>query len=349
MTESDLDLLDDPGDLADDPGRPDDATIRAELRDRGHDPPRKARLGKDWVALWLSGETATDPGDPGDPGAAETVTAASPPPAAEPGASKRPRPPTGERAPRRPKATGSLRDRLWGPKSGEQNKKAGRGGKAKDKPKHDRVPVDRVAAQIWEGVARVVEPIDAPVARCLHYQADLSGLMIERMAKGTLIDKGLQPLARGEIKVREVSALVGLPILVGMVERANELPEPQRTLRLAVLVPMLRECAAQLVMLSGDLLEERRRRDEEMGPVNEQVDELLQMILFGQPAPAPGPYPPPGPYVAEDQAAADAQASATPGGFMFTAPPGPPPPPGPYAHPYAEPRPRVIPGTVVKL
>ena len=111
---------------------------------------------------------------------------------------------------------------------------------------------------------------------------------------------------------------------------------------------------AQWVLIAGDKIAEKQARDEEMGPVMAQVDDLVSMILYGDPGPATGtaePGPPPTP---DDQATAWAQSQAAPGGgFMgFAGPPNgapSPPPRGPYAHPYApqqQPQPPVVRGAL---
>jgi hypothetical protein len=74
-------------------------------------------------------------------------------------------------------------------------------------------------------------------------------------------------------------------------QAAQGLPEDQRAVRQAFLVPMLREALVLQVKIAGDKVVAKAARDAEMAPIYEQVDKLMAFIAGeGEPGPA-GPAP----------------------------------------------------------
>src|SRR4051812_19172359 len=78
------------------------------------------------------------------------------------------------------------------------------GKKVDDAPKvrshHPRRSVDRIIERVWEGMARLVQPVNLPVARVMAVQAPVAGLLLEDIVKGTVVDRVLQPIVRVEEK-----------------------------------------------------------------------------------------------------------------------------------------------------
>ena len=274
----------------------DDDEARAILREHGKEPSRRGKLAKHWheEAEQLRQGPPNGAGDDYDLGAGpEDFTEASLPPDEpdSPIEERKPGPVAGTRP--------GLRQRL---SQGRTRAKAGSRAKSgKGKTRHVRIPVDRLCEHAWDGLARLTAGIDVPVSRCLSFQAPVAGLVLEDTIKGTFVDKALQPVARAEEKGRKVIALVGPPLIVAALEAAQGLPEDQRKIREAFLVPMLRESMVLWVQIAGDKVEEKAARDAELGPVQEQVDNLLAMIF------AP---PPAGPVMPADHEAARAQEAA---------------------------------------
>lgn len=325
---------------------PDDAAIRAELRARGHNPPKRGRLGRDWHALWESGEGA----DQADAEAAELaatggVTAADFPRAHDDQVD-------GEARPGRPKARG-WRERILGKDEDRgRGKHKGRGEKRGPRttaPKHERVPLDRLGESAFDFLARAARA-DPPLSRTFSLEAPLVGMMADDAIQGTPLDKPLQVAARAQAKLRIGSAIIGMPLGIIALERAQALPEKQRVMREAVILPMLREAAVMWVEFAGEAIKRKAERDAQRGPLYEEADLLLRHLLYGDPLDAetvaePGPagYAPP--PAAEDQAAAWAQHHAAPG-FMGGL--GHQPAPSQYAaqaapqygYPYGTPPPR---------
>jgi hypothetical protein len=268
---------------------PDPAEVRAVLREHGYEVPDRGRINAANMARYR--ELVNTPGSDGEPeppmdlGEYDAgVTEADFPPEEPPA-------PGPENKPRRVRASRKTgwRDRLAG-------------GPVKKKGKRPaRVPVDRLIERGWEILARLAEPVSLPISRCLAWQSPVAGMIWEDVIKDTVADRALQPIARAEEKAEKVVALVGPPVLVGAIQAAQGLPEDQRALRLAILVPMLRESLVIGVKVMGDKLEERQTRELEMGPINARIDEIMAGFF------APPPAPPPAP---EDEQAAQAQAMA---------------------------------------
>jgi hypothetical protein len=319
-----------PGPIEPEETGPTDEAMRADLRDRGHDPPKRGRLGRDWVALWESGEGAENipaniPADAGVTAADFTASHAEQV--------------TAETRPGRPKASG-WRERLLGNQGKKGKHDSGKESTRRPaKPKHARVTLDRLGESAFDALAKATRIADPPLSRTFALEAPLAGMMAEDALAGTLVDKALQPIARAQAKSRILVALLGMPLGIAALEGAQLLPEQQRIAREAVVLPMIREAAVMWVEIAGDKIKEKAERDAQRGPLYEEADELLRYLLYGEPL-GGQPETEPGAGQAwaaattapEDQAAARAQHEATPGymgGFM-----APPPARPQYEHPY---------------
>lgn len=277
----------------------DPAVIRAALREHGHDVPDRGRLSNELLAAYREITMHDDDAEPDIPGSydgsvsdadfggtddlIDALTAGDPPepaapPARAPGrevaAVPAERKPRRVRQPRKP----TLSDRVRG-----RGKPARRGKPAIKRP---RVPIDRFAGRIWEAFARLATPVSQPIATTLNLQAPIAGMILEDLVKETFVDRALQPVVRAEEKAEKVLALVGPPVLVGAIQASQGLPDEQRDMREAILVPMLEESLTMWVRIAGDKLEEQQRRVAEDGPVREQVRQLLMAIF---PPPPDGP------------------------------------------------------------
>lgn len=192
-------------------------------------------------------------------------------------------PASGERRPRRVRQAGpGIRGRITGTPPPKSRSKA----KGK-KQEHPRVPVDGLIERTWEMLARMAMPVSPPVARCMAFQAPVAGLVLEDAVRGTFIDRGLQPVARAEDRAEKVVALIGPPMIVGALQAAQGLPDDQRMMREAILLPMLRETLAMQVRVAGDKIDRVMARNAERGPVYEQVDAMIKAI-FEPLVPPPG-------------------------------------------------------------
>lgn len=140
------------------------------------------------------------------------------------------------------------------------------------KKTHPRVAVDRLIERGWEMMARAVQPVNLPVARVLHMQAPVAGLILEDEIKGTVIDRVLQPLARTEKRGETALALVGPPVLVGVLTSKPELAP--------VVIPLLKESLAIWLDIAGPKMEVQAERAKEFQEkYGDQIDAIISMIL----------------------------------------------------------------------
>ena len=91
-------------------------------------------------------------------------------------------------------------------------------------PRQTRVKGDDFLSYVAVGAGTLLvnRKIDPPVGRCLQLEAPLIGIQIDKVIAGTFIDKLLQPLfSKGEL-LEELSAVLALPVLIGLLERKPE-------------------------------------------------------------------------------------------------------------------------------
>jgi hypothetical protein len=267
-----------------------DAEVRRALKDAGQPVPERGKLGQDYYRQYaeLTGDDAAAAG-PDLPGPGSPDGESSP--GSLPGSG------SGERRPRRATPRGRPKS-LWQRMTSQGG---GRRGRARHGP---RVPVDRLCERGWEFLARMAGP--TPLGRCLSMQSPVAGLVMEDIVAGTMVDRALQPIARAEQRSEKVLALFGPPLIVAALQSAQGLPDEQRQLREAFLVPMLRECMVLGVDIAADKIKVKAERDAEMGPAYAQADELIAMIFN-----PPSAYAQAGAEAeAAEQAAADDEAAA---------------------------------------
>jgi hypothetical protein len=186
-------------------------------------------------------------------------------------------PPMTERRPRRVGGRG----RTAGARVRERLSSAGKPKPASRGKRHPRVPVDRLIERGWEVLARISAPVSPPISRCLQIQSPVAGLILEDVIRGTAADRALQPIARAEEKAEKAIALLAPPVIVGALQAAQGLPEDQRAMRQAILVPMLRESMVLWVKIAGDKVQEKATRDADLAPIYAQVDALMAFIAEG--------------------------------------------------------------------
>lgn len=209
--------------------------------------------------------------EPDGPDYDEGVTEADFPP--DPPEETRPRPV------RPPKKTDAFLARVWG-----QKRKPGRA-----KPKRPRMPADKLISGVWRIGARVLAPVDVPVARVLQTQAPVAGVLLDPIIKETLLDRVLQPLARIEEGGEVVFALAGPPVLVGLLHRFPQAAD--------ILVPALEEAVVTWMTIAGPaLVEAEKKKAEFREQYGADVEDLVKLWFAGVPGFDP----------AADPAAADA-------------------------------------------
>jgi len=130
-------------------------------------------------------------------------------------------------------------------------------------------------------MALAQSPRALPMARVLDMQAPVAGIVVEDIAKHTIVDRILQPLARGGEQAEKAVGLLGPPIIVGLMTARPELyPVLRGPLKLSMMTWM---------EISGPAMEKAERRAAEWSEKFGAVD-LDAMIdgLFADIPPPPG-------------------------------------------------------------
>ena len=180
------------------------------------------------------------------------------------------------------------REKLWGP----SNAPSGRPSVAplERRPRKRRVSTEGIWSTAWTagGLALQRTGADVPVGRCMQFQAPIVGDVLDEAIAGTFIDTLLQPIAGSGKKFKKVSAVLSLPVLVGIIERS-----PQTA---PMLEPLLREVLREhLVALAAEAKKMRKQEEEYrkamddlgMEAGDDPIDALLQDIFAGMVQAAP--------------------------------------------------------------
>jgi hypothetical protein len=282
-----------------------DEEIRDWARGAGRAVGAKGRIAAGLRAEYeqLAAEAAAAP--PADPGAEQ--------PRAAENESKAPPPAAPETPPRRVHSTGSrLRKRIWG----------GSGGSAprRRKTRHARVSTEKLIQRGWETAARILQPVNLPVARCLDWQAPTAGALLEEAVRETIADRVLQPIARIEDKLEIAGAVIGPPVLIMALQLPNNQPvhdvevtgpdgatSVQRVpwaagaMRQQVIMSALVEALDMCVEAQERLPEEVRERQRHREERRAAMRELVQDVFFAPPPADPAAA------AAEEQAMARAR------------------------------------------
>ena len=250
--------------------------IRAWARENGWDVGTKGRLAQeihDAYAQQANGQPQVS-GDGEDDGPVIPLSLDAPPPAA-PGAAG------GPAAPPQPPGAGAAPtlngERPPKPPPGQRRRKlADRVKRARDngpRPGHKRVSIENLVSSGWAmgAMALARSPRALPVARVLDMQAPVAGIIVEDMAKGTLVDKLLQPLARGGEKAEKAFALAGPPLLVGLMNANPQL--------FPVLKPMLKMSLMSWMQIAGPAMAKVQKRQEQFSEEFAGID--LDAIIDG--------------------------------------------------------------------
>jgi hypothetical protein len=107
------------------------------------------------------------------------------------------------------------------------------------KPNRKRVSVETIGGFIWNMGAMLVSQVPSmvPAGRAMALQADTSGVIIEDIVRGTVVDRLLQPLARGGESAEKTFGLLGLPVLTMLVCANPGLYEPLKpAMKMALMV-----------------------------------------------------------------------------------------------------------------
>ena len=143
------------------------------------------------------------------------------------------------------------------------------------KKRWPRVSVENLISSGWAlgAMALARNPNALPVARMLSYQSPIAGVIVDDMVKGTAVDRLLQPLARAGERGEKAVALIGPPLIVGMITAH---PEWYPALK-----PMLKMSLMSWMSICGPAMEKVQRRAAQAGGPGEVTDAELESIIAG--------------------------------------------------------------------
>ena len=150
------------------------------------------------------------------------------------------------------------------------------------RPDRKRVSIENVLSSGWAlgAMALARSPQAIPVARVMEMQAPVAGIVGEELLKGTMVDRLLQPLARGGRKAELGMALAGPPLLVGMMTARPEL--------FPVLRPMLKMAMMSWMDVADKPMQQLARRQEHFaerfGDVD--LDAMIDSLWADVPVPS---------------------------------------------------------------
>jgi hypothetical protein len=255
-----------------DPPGPSTADVRA-WAERRHliEPGGRGRLAAEIHAAYANEQAAaTGAPPPAEPVTESHVVGVKELPA-------HPEPGRPEAPPETPRKT--VRERLHIVKPADDKQETGR---PKTPRARKRVSLETLGGLAWVGLSRAVAfagETYLPVVKMMSFQAPVAGAVVEDLAKGTIVDRIAQPVARMAESGGAVGALVGAPLLTAVVCKRPELYPQVR--------PMLMAAMREWVIVAGPKLREMRRREEkfaeEMGTFTEEfgitVDQLLDEVF----------------------------------------------------------------------
>lgn len=258
--------------------------MREWLKDNGHDVPERGRLRPELVAEYKDAHDDFPPADDTWPSDADLEDAAAAEPA-EVAAETRPTRPRTRRAPVTARAE-SLLGRVLNPPKQPAGK-----GRAKAKPKHPRVGLDRFITRVYSSVGRMIQPLSPATSNCLRVQGPMAGVILNDVVAGTVADRFLQPMARAEDKANKVFALAAPPVACFGLEMAQQMAEgPDKIMRLVFWQGLLREGLRTGLEVSRDYAEQIVKAAERNAELDAEVDQLIGMI-FAPPDGVPVPEP----------------------------------------------------------
>ena len=148
-----------------------------------------------------------------------------------------------------------------------------------------RASLESIAETAWGALGNIVAAQGLiPTGRALKLQAPIAGMILEDSLKGTIADRVLQPFARSGDAMREVSALLGVPILVTVLSVKPETAEQ--------VLPHLKKAMRDWAIIAGPKMKAREKREEkaleQLGVDAAGLDQLVDEWIAGLFAPPPG-------------------------------------------------------------
>lgn len=142
----------------------------------------------------------------------------------------------------------------------------GRTRRERAKPTARRRSIEGIVSTAWEFGAMLVASKQqlTPVARVLDMQSAVAGVVVNDIAKGTVIDKFLQPFARAGEGGSKAMAIVGPPMITTAILAKPEL--------YPVLRPVLKMALASWIEVAEPAMEKMKKRQEKFAEKFGQAD-----------------------------------------------------------------------------
>ena len=176
--------------------------------------------------------------------------------------------------PRRPEIPPQGKKRTWR----DKRKAADEGGKSPAGKRKPRASLETLASWAWSlgGMAATQFPQATPVGRMLMMQSPVAGVIVDDLARGTVVDRILQPFARSGEKAEKAFALMGPPVLVGIISANPELGQ--------ALIPALKVALLSWAEIAGPAFEKAQKKAEQLAERTGGVDvDAMIEALFTMP------------------------------------------------------------------
>ena len=143
--------------------------------------------------------------------------------------------------------------------------------------------IENIVSGGWglAALALMRSPDSVPVGRVLQMQAPVAGILVEDVAKGTIVDKILQPFARTGEDGERALALAGPPLLVAIMTRQPEL--------YPVLRPVLKVAMMSWLEVAEPAMKKAQKRAEKLTEQYGDIDLDAMLDAIWEPVPAAGP------------------------------------------------------------
>lgn len=173
------------------------------------------------------------------------------------------------------------RDKLWGTPGGDP--KPFKPSVVEKRPRKRRTSTEGVWQAAWTvaGMALVRTGADIPVGNCLQFQAPIVGDILDEAIQGTFLDTLLQPIAGKGKRMKKVSNVIAMPLIVGAMERSpNAAP---------VLEPLLRQAIREHLVAMAPVIKAQQKQEADyrkaLGELgmdadgNDPIDAVIEAIF----------------------------------------------------------------------
>lgn len=238
-----------------------DAQVREWARDNGHEVGRRGRIPVEVLRAWEEANGVTPPTPSAPPSDTYPDAEWEEPDGPAPGEAK-------------PKRAG-LSDRFKRAASIKVSTTPGK-----------RVPAEPLLGSAWQLAATglIMSGADVPVGRCMMLQAPAAGQLLDTALAGTLPDRLLiQPIAKAGARGANLGALLGPPLLIGMIERQPHLYEPLKPILKTLLTAYLVETWPQVKKMKEQEAKAMAALEEMAGENMPDVDSLLDSLFAPPP------------------------------------------------------------------